>query len=467
MIVLPPGLPKRFAAVAARCVSGKPAGPPPEVVCRVVDRVLTVSTTLPNGVVLSFAAAADDTSDAVLVLPFAVLSNLSPVREPVELRLTRGLSAEARWADATGPQAHPFTALKPGRPHDPLPDLTHTVPCPAKLLAALHAWGLGTARNGSTPRFALDRLCLSGAGKRVVGSDGKVALLAGPFPLPFADTKLVPAVPVFGCPELSAQTQVSVGIVEQTVAVQAGPWTVRLPVLPGRYPDVAAVIPKSRPTVGGIDEADARDLLAKLNALPSPDDPSRPVTLVLNGGVTVLASDGERTERVRLPGSPAAGPSVRVALDRSIVSRALKLGCLTAKVWAADKPVVFEGAGYTLVAAPLGADDVVPDPVVRDPADTEAGTASPPTHLATDTPNLHPQDQRTIVKPEPPRPHPPPEAPDPLALAEHLRQALADAHAAAARLVAALKGRKKEQKALAGVYASLKSLNLTPDREGP
>ncbi len=453
MIVLPPGLARRFAAVAARCVAGKPTGPPPDVVLRVTAKVLTATARLPNGVVLAFTADAA-VADAVLVVPFEVLSAVAAARGPVELRCTRGLSAEARWADATGPQVHPFTALKPGRPHDPLPELTDTVPCPAKLLAALHACGQATARTGSTPRFALDRLCLSGQSKRVVGSDGKVALLAGPFPLPFADDRLVPAVPVFGGPEVSSQTQVSVGIVEQTVAVQAGPWTVRVPVVPGRYPDVAAVIPRSRPTVGGIDEGDARDLLAKLNALPSPDDPSRPVTLVLNGGVSVLASDGERTERVRLSRSPASGPHVRVALDRSIVGRALKLGGLTVKVWAADKPVVFEGTGLQLVTAPLGEDDVVRDSV-------EAVTHVPPQN-----PNPQPP-RRTAVNPEPLRPHPPPDAPDPLALAEQLRQSLADAHAAASKLVTALKGRRKEQKALAGVYASLKSLNLTPDREGP
>ncbi len=452
MIVLPPGLPKRFAAVAARCVSGKPAGPPPDVVLRVTANVLTATVRLPNGVVVQFAAETD-VADAVLVVPFEVLNAVAAVRGTVELRHTRGLSAEARWADATGPQAHPFTALKPGRPHDPLPDLTDTVPCPAKLLAALHACGQATARNGS-PRYALERLCLAGSSKRVIGSDGKVALLAGPFPLPFADTKLVPAIPVFGNPEVSSQTQVSVAQGNGCVAVTAGPWTVRLPVLPGRYPDVAAVIPKSRPTIGGIDEGDARDLLAKLPTLPSPDDPSRPVTLVLNAGVTVVASDGERTERVRLPRSPAAGPPVRVALDRSILSRALKLGGFTVKVWAADKPVVFERTGLQLVTAPLGEDDVVRDSV-------EAVTHVPP-----QDPNPQPP-RRTAVNPEPLRPHPPPDAPDPLGLAEQLRQSLTDAHAAASKLVAALKGRRKEQKALAGVYASLKSLNLTPDREGP
>jgi hypothetical protein len=244
---------------------------------------------------------------------------------------------------------------------------------------------------------------------------------------------------------------VSVGHADGFVAVRAGPWAVRLPVVPGRYPDVAAVVPRSRPTVGGIDEADARDLLSKLKDLPG-GDPDHPVTLALAGGVSVLAADDRRTVQVAMPRSPAAGPAVRVALNRTALARGLKLGCLTAKVWAVDKPVVFEGGAYTLVAAPLGEDDVVRDRVAA------VTPATPPT--PDDTPT-HPVPWRTAVKTDPPpRPHPPPETPDPLALAEHLRQTLADAHAAAAKLVVALRGRKKEQRALSQVFASLKSLQL-------
>ena len=51
---------------------------------------------------------------------------------------------------------------------------------------------------------------------------------------------------------------------------------------------------------------------------------------------------------------------------------------------------------------------------------------------------------------------------DPLAEAEALRATLADAAQQASRLVMTLRGRKKEQKALASVYSSLKSLNLGP-----
>ena len=55
---------------------------------------------------------------------------------------------------------------------------------------------------------------------------------------------------------------------------------------------------------------------------------------------------------------------------------------------------------------------------------------------------------------------PPADTLDPLAAAEDLRAALADAAVKAARLVAALKQQKREKKALASVYAGLKQLNL-------
>jgi hypothetical protein len=60
------------------------------------------------------------------------------------------------------------------------------------------------------------------------------------------------------------------------------------------------------------------------------------------------------------------------------------------------------------------------------------------------------------------RPEPPAEAPDPLAEAEALRAALAEAAQRAARLVAVLRHRRKEQKALSQVWTSLKSLNPGP-----
>ena len=56
----------------------------------------------------------------------------------------------------------------------------------------------------------------------------------------------------------------------------------------------------------------------------------------------------------------------------------------------------------------------------------------------------------------------PGDPPDPLAEAEALRLALADAAARAHRLVAALKLFRRERRALASAWSSLKQLNLGP-----
>ena len=60
--------------------------------------------------------------------------------------------------------------------------------------------------------------------------------------------------------------------------------------------------------------------------------------------------------------------------------------------------------------------------------------------------------------PGPPEPNA--DALDPLVEAEGLRAALADVATRAARLVAALRHMKREKRALANVWSSLKDLNL-------
>ena len=157
-----------------------------------------------------------------------------------------------------------------------------------------------------------------------------------------------------------------------------------------------------------------------------------------------------RVERVRLEGSPAAGPPARVAVDRRELARALALGCHTARV-ADGKPVVFEGTRKTLITVAL-------DPALAAGAEAD-GSDTDTTNTATE--------RRIAVRHEtnghaPNGRHDPPAAdpPDPLAAAEELRAALADAAAKAGRLVAALKSQRREKKALTQVWSSLKALNL-------
>jgi hypothetical protein len=246
------------------------------------------------------------------------------------------------------------------------------------------------------------------------------------------------------------------------LAVAAGPWRVLLPVDDrGRYPDVAGVIPRDAPTVAGIDETDAAGLLRALPGLPGGDDDCRPVTLDLGGGVAVRARDAAtgKTGQLRLERSPSAGPPARVAVDRRVLARALALGCHTLRV-APGKPVVFEAGPKTLICAPLDPADAV-DPAGTPKAVTDgtgAGDAQPTERRSDVSPN-----ERGDRDGRPPTGGEAAEAPDPLGLAEDLRAALADALARTARLVAALRAKQREKRALASVYAGLKQLNLGPE----
>jgi hypothetical protein len=159
--------------------------------------------------------------------------------------------------------------------------------------------------------------------------------------------------------------------------------------------------------------------------------------------------------------SPAAGPPARVALDRAVLARALALGCHTLRVSPDGKPLVAEGDDRTFVALPLDPFAVV----TPTPGAARTSTAGP---ARTGTPTT--SERRTEVKTRPrdandhdpsPRPgQPPADGPDPLAEAEALKAALADATQRAGRLVVALKQTRRQKRALTSVWSSLKSLHL-------
>ena len=451
MIVYPRGLARSVRALARRCVSGRPRGPAPVVVFESRAGTLTVWVRTDEAVLVLSAPSRGDT--AVTVVPMAVLAAVQGGGDdPVELVVGATLRGEARFADRGAPRVHSFDAVPPGRQHRPpdSPDDWH--PVPPDFLRALHECGRTTAREPG--RYALARVQVRGKPGQVIGTDGRAALVWGGFDLPFADDVLVPALPVFGARELAGEAAARVGRTPTHLVVAAGPWRVHLPVdREGRYPDVTGIIPRHAPSVAGIDDRDAAALLDRLPTLPGAADEQKPVTLDLDGGVVVRARDEatRKVECVRLERSPASGPPARVVVDRRVLARALANGCVTVRV-AAGRPVVFAGGDTTFLAVALDASLA---------AGGDPGPDSTITTLPERRPAMRPD---TNGHPPPGRHDPPPaDTTDPLAAAEELRAALADAAAKAARLVSALKSRKKEQRALTQVWSSLKALNLGPE----
>ncbi len=301
MILFPRAVARDFRLLFARCVAGRPRGPAPPVVIQFKDDVRTLAATTAEGVTLTHTSPAPKEPDDLLVLPASILAEVEGgTDEAVVLDREAKLRGVARWHGGGEPRTLPVELVLPGRQHErPTPPALSVVPAP--LLAALHECGRTAAKESG--RFALSKVQLQGKSGRVVGTDGKVALLWTGFTLPFADDVLVPALPVFGAKSLARVADVTLGRTATHLVVAAGAWAVWLPAdTRAKYPDVAGVVPRHAPATVRIDPSDAAALLPVLPGLPGGDPDLRPVTLDADRVVR-----GPRASRGRWDGRGVAG----------------------------------------------------------------------------------------------------------------------------------------------------------------
>jgi hypothetical protein len=450
---------RRFRAACARCVAGRIRGPSPPVVIRQGKGRVALTATFPE-VTLELGCGTSATSSEVLVVPMAVLDELGAVTaDLVELEAAGTVKGTARWEEGGKPKTRPLDLILAGKQHDALPRPQGLKTVPPRFLEALHEAGRTSSREDG--RYALSRVQVRGGKGQVIATDGKVAVVFGNFPFAFTEDVLVPAIPLFGYPEVRDEENVRVGCNARHLVVQAGDWSTWLAVAPsGKFPDVAAVAPKHAPTTVELDRGDAVKLLPQLPQLPGQGHENRPVTLRADGALSVSGYDETTgyTKEISLPGSSVTGPLANVVLDRRALARMLALGC-TALRFTPGKAVVGSGEGVTVLVAPL-------DPQLAAPnADGPKPVTEQP-HPDNSVPQL----ERSTMKPDANGTHngrrdpPQEEGIDPLAAAEELRQALGETLTKATRLVSALKGMRKEKKVLSAVLSGLKQLNLDGDQ---
>jgi len=448
-----------FRVLFARCSAGRARGPAPPLLIRFAGSTRTLCSTTDEGVVLMHSSVVEGERDELLVLPGSILGEVEgSTDEGVKLDRQSKLRGVLHWHTGDQPRTLPVELILPGKQHE-IPALPSLTSVPPKLLSALHECGRSAARDSG--RFALSKIQFQGKSGRVIGTDGKAALVCRGFKFGFTENVLVAAVPVFGAKPLSRVSEVHVGRTATHLVVVAGPWSVWLPTDDkSRYPDVAGIIPRQPPTIVEIDEQDAVELLRVLPTLPGNSDENRPVTITIeaNGTVTIRGRDpnSAETKESALVRSRTTGTPTHLTLDRRFLARALSLGCHTLKL-TPDKPFVLEGNGISFVALPLDSPSVEPAATVPKPSTAELSMPQP----SPDPERNQPMEPAKLNGHTPPRGDPS----DPLFAAEELRDALADATTKAARLVAVLKAGRKEKKVLASVFANLKQLGL--DTGGP
>src|SRR5262249_48867460 len=132
--------------------------------------------------------------------------------------------------------------------------------------------------------FSLTRVQLAGKSGEVVGTDGRQLLVQGGFELPWQESLLLPALPVYRADELNVGEELRVGRTDRHLALVNGPWTVLLAIDDkGRFPDYRAVVPKAKsvPSVLDLDAGDVDYLLGTIPGLPGEDENHAPITLEL------------------------------------------------------------------------------------------------------------------------------------------------------------------------------------------
>ena len=204
----------------------------------------------------------------------------------------------------------------------------HNCHNPPDVLQALVDTGEST--NPDAVRYAVNCIQLCGDGS-INATDGRQMLMQNGFKFPWTENILVPCSNVFAAAELPIDQPVRIGKTGNWVAIGVGQWLIYLAVnVDGQFPDISRYIPQASEakTRCLFSAADAEFLAETLPKLPCNDEDNRPVTLDLNGRVTVRAqgTDSPRPTEVVLNGSSFSGEPIRVNTNRDYFARAMRLG---------------------------------------------------------------------------------------------------------------------------------------------
>jgi hypothetical protein len=143
-------------------------------------------------------------------VPTTVLDELGATSvDLVELESAGMLKGTARWEENGKSKTCSIDLILPGKQHEPLSRPQELKPVPANFLVALHEAGRTSSREDG--RYSLSKVQVRGAKGQVIATDSKVAVIFGKFPFAFTQDILVPAIPLFGCPELRDEKEVRVG----------------------------------------------------------------------------------------------------------------------------------------------------------------------------------------------------------------------------------------------------------------
>jgi hypothetical protein len=404
-------------------------------------------------------------------LPGEALDDFEGRREQ-DLVSLEGVGTEAvlaRWEDGGVPQVREYPSPDkdrvPSFPEEP----RKLSPIDNGILKVLDDAAQTAAKEGV--RFAVQKLQLRGGKGDIVATDGRQLLIQGNFALPWKDDVLIPAVSLFGCRELPQDVPVAIGKTDKHVCIRVGPWTFFLSIdTASRFPTVESVIPRATGTVTTchLSPEDAAFLLKALPRLPGREVDNAPLTLDLNGQVTVRAKgeDSSRITEVVLAHSTVTGPAVRLVGNRQLFARAVQLGFTEFRIIKPDVPLVSSDKYRTFVWMPLDKEGALPssEDALRITSGGDEPAISQPKKERSNETMTKPSTNGQSNGPTPSRHNDDEHATTGsglgalIAEAQSLKEVLHDAYGRTNRLLIALKRQRKQSRLMQTTLASLKQL---------
>jgi hypothetical protein len=438
-----------------------------------------------------------DRTDDSLALPLDALADFEGAADTrVVLESPAPDRTVVRWEDRGIPQSREYSLATPLDRLEPMPAPPATwTSNPGELLDAL-----AEAAETTTPdsaRYALDMVQLQGGRGQLVATDGRQLLVRSGYTFPWAEDILIKGRPIFACRALPRDRPVEVGRTDTQVFFRIGPWTISCAIqCDVRFPAVERVIP-SASEVGTrlrLDPADARFLESALGRLPGGGEVNSPVTVDLNGAVTVRASAPDQPDQLTeivLNRSSYTGSPLCVCTNRALLGRALRLGHTEIGFTDAESPFVCREAGRVYAVQPLSGGSApgpgaqvthiesgaASDGEHRRPADHENSRRTPGTRESRDGHGPTPgTETRPAARPVEGRSATPAGASEAAGTpgsepagtslaaliqeAESLQASLADARLRTSRLIAGLRRQRKQSRLLQETLRSIRQIRL-------
>lgn len=393
-------------------------------------------------------------------VPFELLRRSEGTKNELVTLETSGEIIHANWTDAGIPQAAQFETLEFGE-FPSLPE--QMVANPSQLAEALR--DATETADKEANRYALNHLRLRGSDGQIAATDGRQLLVQDGFTFPWDDELLIPANRLLTTSTLAGGEAVEIGRTDDWVTLRSGSWSVWLRIeKTARFPQVDDHLPpiSNAATTLHLSDADAEFLTNAVKRLPATDDYNSPLTVDLNGAVSVRAKgpEDQTPTEIVLSGSRRDGEAVRFNTNRDYLARAARIGFRTVHIFGQEAPARCQEQYRAYVWALLGKDGIItadPNTVRIESDSNESKTNIPKTrritnNMTTTTSRLDTtQSVRSNQSPEP-------QPPTPLEAAEAVRDSLKETLDRTRVLIAVLRKRKKQSRLVENTLASLRQL---------